>query len=65
MSIERYYSNYTAVCDRCEARLPGALSFMDAVHAKRQAGWESRKIKGEWEDLCTDCLFEEKGYGHA
>lgn len=26
----------------------------------RQAGWEGRKVDGEWLDICPDCLFEEK-----
>ena len=62
MSIERYYQNYTAVCDCCGQRLPGELSFDAAVRSKQSAGWESRKVDGEWEDVCTDCQFEEKGY---
>ena len=64
MSIERYYGQYTPVCDCCE-RLSGESSFTDAVRAKREAGWESRKVNGEWEDICTDCQFEEKGYDRA
>lgn len=62
MSIERHYPYYNAVCDRCGASLPGEETFMDAVKAKRAAGWESRKDGGEWEDICTDCQFEERGY---
>lgn len=61
MSIERYYSNYTAVCDCCGKRL-GADSWQGAIDTKREAGWQSRKVNGEWEDVCDDCLFEEKGY---
>ncbi len=61
--IERFYGQYTPVCDCCETRLPGEESWDDAVRAKREAGWISRKVKGEWEDICTDCQFEEKGYG--
>lgn len=63
MSIERYYRQYTVVCDCCDHRLGGAESFNEAVRMRREAGWESRKVDGEWEDICTDCLFEEKGYG--
>lgn len=62
MSIERFYDQFTPVCDCCEARLPGELSFYDAVRAKKDAGWISRKVDGEWEDVCTDCQFEEAGY---
>ena len=62
MSIERHYPYYAAVCDCCEKRLPGELSFRDAVRAMCAAGWERRRDDEDWEDVCTDCLFEEKGY---
>ncbi len=64
MSIEKYYRYYTAVCDCCGARLPGEERWEDARRAKQAAGWESRKVDGEWEDVCPDCLFEEKGYAN-
>lgn len=62
MSIERYYRFYTPTCDCCGATLQAEESFYDAVQAKKDAGWISRKVKGEWEDVCTDCQAEEKGY---
>lgn len=65
MSIERYYRQYTPVCDYCGEQLAGEESFDDAVRAKREAGWKCRKVNGEWEDICLDCQFEEKGYGNA
>lgn len=64
MSIERHYSYFTAVCDYCGERLPGEMSFQDAVRAKRAAGWESRKTNDEWVDICGDCQFDEKGYSN-
>lgn len=44
------------------AAVPGspAVSFAEAVQIKRDAGWISRKVDGEWEDVCTDCQFEER-----
>ena len=45
--IERFHNNYTPVCDYCEKRLPGELSFRDALRAMWDAGWESRKQDGE------------------
>ncbi len=60
MSIERAYSYYSAVCDRCGNRLPGEETFMDAVRSKKRNGWKSRKLDaGEWEDICPDCQDEE------
>lgn len=60
--IERYYSQYTVTCDYCGKRLPGELSFRDAMRAIRNAGWDNRKDGGDWVCVCNDCLFEEKGY---
>ena len=62
VSIDRYYRQFTPVCDCCGTRLPGGESFAEAVQIKRDAGWISRKGDGEWEDICTDCRFEERGY---
>lgn len=62
MSIERFYGQYTPCCDYCEKTLPGEFSFADAIRAKKNAGWERRKVDGEWLDICDDCIFEEKGY---
>jgi hypothetical protein len=62
MSIEKFYRQFTPVCDCCGERIAGADSFDEAVRMKREAGWKSRKVDGEWEDICTDCQFEEKGY---
>ena len=60
--IDRNYRQFTPVCDCCGTRLPGGESFAEAVQIKRDAGWISRKVDGEWEDVCTDCQFEERGY---
>lgn len=64
MSIDRFYRQYTPICDCCGLRLPGEGSWADAIRAAREAGWESRKVKDRWKNICTDCQFEEKGYGH-
>lgn len=60
--IERFFNNFTLVCDYCEKRPPGEMSFRDALRALRDAGWENRKSGGDWICVCNDCLFEEKGY---
>lgn len=65
MSIERFYGHYTVVCDTCGNELRGAESFDEARRMKHDAGWQSRKVNGEWEDICSDCLFEGKGYDRA
>ena len=56
MSIENYYGLHVASCDIChEAKLDGEHDFYDAVRAKKAAGWKSKKIDGEWHDICCDC----------
>lgn len=59
MSIERQRGICVPTCDRCGAELPGEFDFYDAVSAKKDAGWKSRKVNGEWEDICDECLRQE------
>ena len=56
MSIERGRGiEYIPTCDVCGATLPEEFDFYDAVNAKKLAGWRSRKLGGEWEDVCLEC----------
>lgn len=55
MSIENFHGAYTAVCDCCGDILPTESDFYEAVNAKKDAGWKSRKVDGEWNDICPDC----------
>jgi len=59
MSIEKLGAVYSPVCDHCGEELPAEFDFYDAVAAKKIAGWKSRRIGDEWEDICTDCQAEE------
>lgn len=59
MSIERFRDGFMPTCDICGNELPPEDTFQDAVDAKKEAGWKSRKANGEWEDVCDDCLGEE------
>lgn len=62
---------FAPVCDGCGAVLRSEQAvwdhiddmfddpfydFDDAVDAKREAGWKSRNIGGEWFDFCPVCL---------
>lgn len=64
MSIEKSWEGRTRVyiptCDICGEQLAEQYDFEDAVEAKRDAGWRSKKINGEWIDLCNDCQKERK-----
>jgi len=55
VSIEKFGGFYTPTCDICGEELDAEFDFCDAVAAKKDAGWKSRKTAGEWEDVCCDC----------
>jgi len=60
MSIEKYvdddyFTTYTPTCDGCGTVLSDETDFGEAVFVKKEAGWKSVKIYGEWCDLCPDC----------
>lgn len=60
MSIDNFQGMYTPTCDICHAELPAEFDFYDAVNAKKREGWKSRKVDGQWEDICPDCQIESK-----
>ena len=58
MSIEKLHGMYMPVCDICGEDLDtdeDIHDFYDAVAAKKNAGWKSRKSNGEWQDVCREC----------
>ena len=55
MSIDSFQGIHTPICDYCGGELPSEFDFYDAVNAKKRAGWKSRKIDGEWQDICCEC----------
>lgn len=59
MSIERYGDEYIPTCDGCGAELPPEYMFTEAVEAKKQAGWLTKKDSdGDWWDICPSCQAE-------
>jgi hypothetical protein len=54
-NIDSYYYEYTPVCDVCGNELCSESDFYAAVNAKKESGWRSRKVGGEWADTCEDC----------
>jgi len=64
MAIEKRWEDgeeiFTPVCDTCGDALEDEWDFDDAVAAKKAAGWRSRKIDGEWIDICPYCQEKEK-----
>ena len=59
MSIDNYFQGlYTPTCDVCGKELPTEFDFNEAVNAKKDVGWETRKVDGQWQDVCRDCQGE-------
>lgn len=44
-------------CDICGGEAEEAFDdFYEAVDYKKTEGWKSQKTKGEWEDVCPECV---------
>lgn len=51
------YGKYTLVCDICGASVDEEYkTFQDTEDARKDLGWKSRKIDGDWADICPDCI---------
>ena len=58
--IDRFGDEYVLTCDLCGEEYPESFfDFYEAVEAKKEIGWKSRKIDGEWNDVCDECLEKE------
>lgn len=56
MSIDKFVDWYTLSCDNCGKELDDVFDdFYDAVNAKKDNGWKSKKRHGNWEDWCHEC----------
>jgi len=55
--ISKEYGKYTLICDICGLGVDEEFDiFQDAVDAKKDMGWKSKRTDGEWMDLCPDCI---------
>jgi len=55
MSTEKIYGRTVMQCDICCESCIEADSFDKAVAEKKEQGWKSRWINGEWLDVCPWC----------
>lgn len=56
MSITNIHGIYSLICDVCGDSHPDSFSeFYEAVQAKKDDGWRSRRQNGDWEDVCPEC----------
>ena len=64
MSIEKFgRDEYILSCDICDEDCDEVFDeFYDAVYYKKDDSneWTSRKIDGEWNDLCPSCAEKYK-----
>lgn len=56
--IDKFYGQYTPMCDNCEDTLPGELSHNDAREAMKNAGWHTEKSGGDWTNYCPECWYQ-------
>ena len=56
MSIHNFADTYSVECDICNETMEEDFDeFGDAVDAKKEKGWKSKKTGKEWKDICPDC----------
>ena len=53
--INKEYGYYQCVCDNCSKAGEEHDTFDFCVEMKHNEGFVSKKINGEWMDLCEDC----------
>ena len=59
--IGKFSGFYSLQCDICgEEHNEQFDDFYEAVEAKKDNGWKSKKIDGEWCDICPDCCKGDK-----
>ena len=57
--IDKSCGTFDLSCDICGDVAPESFDeFYDAVDYKKESGWKSRRIKGEWHDVCPECQEE-------
>lgn len=56
--IDKQHGEYILICDICGEVAETFNDFYDAVQFKKDEDWKSRKINGDWHDVCPGCLKE-------
>jgi hypothetical protein len=55
--ISKEYGKCILSCDICGAQADEKYeSFQDALDAREDIGWKSKRVEGEWLDICPDCI---------
>lgn len=54
--IDKNHGKYNLICDICGEMAEEEFDdFMEAVDYKKQNGWKSQKVSGNWQDVCPEC----------
>lgn len=54
--IDKSFGSYSLICDICGEEAKKEFDdFYEAVDYKKKEGWKSKKIDGEWQDVCPEC----------
>jgi hypothetical protein len=56
--IDKEYNQYVLACDICNYEVKYFDLFQEAVDYIKENGWLSRKLDGEWMDICPECQDE-------
>ncbi len=57
--ISKEYGIYTLICDVCGGGTDAEFdSFQTVIDGKKEIGWKSSKIDGQWADVCPECQEE-------
>jgi hypothetical protein len=54
--IDKIGSKVYVFCDVCGCKSCGFGNIQDAVADVKNNGWEAKKIDGEWDNICEDCM---------
>lgn len=57
--VGKQYGEYFIACDYCGATDGPFDTFQDAVDAKKDLGFTSKKEDEEWVDVCERCAKED------
>ena len=53
--IEQRGDRFVLICTECGYEVKYFDSFDEAVDYKKENGWKSKKVEGEWVTLCPNC----------
>lgn len=59
MALDRVHGDVVFICDTCDETLDtGEHEFEDARVVLREAGWQTRRERGDWLHECPGCQKE-------